>query len=267
MTDDRADALHASRIEPQLRTRRYGRSLRVLEEVGSTNDEARADAARGAASGHVVLAERQTSGRGSNGRTWSSPRGLDLFVSIVDRPPLSLAQLPPLTLAVGLGVAEAVESVLGLPGSCRVKWPNDVWVHGKKCAGILVETSASGSNVESVVIGIGLNVNRLEFGEELSDIATSLRASRADRAPFDRADVLAKLLFCVEQEIARFVAEGPAAIVSTLEPRLAMVGERARCGEIEGEVAGVHANGALLMRTDRGLIEVHAGRLLPVSAQ
>jgi BirA family transcriptional regulator, biotin operon repressor / biotin---[acetyl-CoA-carboxylase] ligase len=264
VTDELADALHAARVEPRLQTLRYGRSLRVLDETGSTNDEARADAARGAASGHVVLAEMQTSGRGSNGRTWSSPRGQDLFVSIVDRPPLSLAQLPPLTLAVGLGVAEAVESVLGVPGSCRVKWPNDVWVHRKKCAGILVETSASGTNVESVVIGIGLNVNRLEFGEELSDIATSLRASRADRAPFDRADVLAKLLFSVEQQVERFLAEGPAAIVRALEPRLAMVGERARCGEFEGEVAGVNASGALLMRTERGLTEVHAGRLLPV---
>ncbi len=263
MTENHRQELRASQVEPLLRTLRYGRSLRVLDEAGSTNDEARADAASGAASGHVVVADMQTSGRGSSGRTWSSPRGQDLFVSIVDRPQLSLAQLPPLTLAVGLGVAEAVESVLELPGSCRVKWPNDVWVHRKKCAGILVETSAAGTRVESVVIGIGLNVNRLEFGVELRDIATSLRANHTERAPFDRAEVLARLLFSVEQQVDRFLSEGPTAIVRALEPRLAMVGERARCGEIEGEVAGVNVNGALLMRTERGLTEVHAGRLLP----
>jgi BirA family biotin operon repressor/biotin-[acetyl-CoA-carboxylase] ligase len=256
--------LHTSRVGPQLTTQRYGRSLRALDETGSTNDEARADAANGAASGHVVLADMQTSGRGSNGRTWSSPRGQDLFVSIVDRPALSLAQLPPLTLAVGLGVAEAIEAVLDAPGACLVKWPNDVWLHRKKCAGILVETSASGASVESVVIGIGLNVNRLEFGEELRDIATSLRASRPNSAALDRAAVLARLLLAVETQVDRFVAEGPAAIVRSLEPRLAMIGERARCGEVEGEVAGVSPSGALLMRTDRGLLEVHAGRLLPV---
>jgi BirA family biotin operon repressor/biotin-[acetyl-CoA-carboxylase] ligase len=256
--------LHASRVEPHLRTQRYGRSLRALDETGSTNDDARADAASGAASGHVVLADLQTAGRGSNSRVWSSPRGEDLFVSIVDRPALSLAQLPPLTLAVGLGVAEAVEAVLDLPGACQVKWPNDVWLHRKKCAGILVETSASGAVVESVVIGIGLNVNRLEFGEELRDFATSLRASRPDHAMLDRAAVLARLLLAVESQVDRFIAQGPAAIVRSLEPRLAMLGERARCGEIEGEVAGVGANGALLMRTDRGLVEVHAGRLVPV---
>jgi BirA family biotin operon repressor/biotin-[acetyl-CoA-carboxylase] ligase len=256
--------LDALRIEPYLQTQRYGRSLRALAETGSTNDEARTDAVSGAASGHVVLADMQTSGRGSNGRAWSSPRGQDLFVSIVDRPALSLAQLPPLTLAVGLGVAEAVEAVLEAPGACRVKWPNDVWLHGKKCAGILVETSATGSAVESVVIGIGLNVNRLEFGDELRDIATSLRATRSDQAPLDRVRVLARLLFAVEHQVDRFVAEGPATIVSALEPRLAMIGERARCGDIEGVVEGVSSSGALLMRSEQGLVELHAGRLLPV---
>jgi BirA family biotin operon repressor/biotin-[acetyl-CoA-carboxylase] ligase len=256
--------LDASRVEPHLLTQRYGRSLRALDETGSTNDEARADATSGAASGHVVLADLQTSGRGSNGRVWSSPRGLDLFVSIVDRPALSLPELPPLTLAVGLGVAEAVEQVLEAPGACQVKWPNDVWLHRKKCAGILVETSASGTTVESVVIGIGLNVNRVDFGEELRDIATSLRATQPDRAPFDRALVLARLLFAVEQQVDRFVAEGAASIVRSLEPRLAMIGERAQCGDVEGVVAGVSPSGALLMRTEQGLTEVHAGRLMAV---
>jgi BirA family biotin operon repressor/biotin-[acetyl-CoA-carboxylase] ligase len=191
---------------------------------------------------------------------------LDLFVSIVDRPALSLPELPPLTLAVGLGVAEAIEAVLEAPGACQVKWPNDVWLHRKKCAGILVETSATGTTVENVVIGIGLNVNRVEFDEELRDIATSLRAARPDREAFDRMTVLARLLLAVEHQVDRFVAEGAAPIVSALEPRLAMIGERARCGDVEGVVAGVSPAGALLMRTERDLIEVHAGRLVPVSA-
>jgi BirA family transcriptional regulator, biotin operon repressor / biotin---[acetyl-CoA-carboxylase] ligase len=259
-------ALDASRVEPHLLTQRYGRSLRARGETGSTNDDARADAAIGAASGHVVLADTQTSGRGSNGRAWSSPRGLDLFLSIVDRPALSLPQLPPLTLAVGLGVAEAVEDLLEAPGACQVKWPNDVWLHRKKCAGILVETSASGPVVESIVIGIGLNVNRVEFDEELRDSATSLRATRPDQAPFDRARVLARLLFAVEQHVDRFVAEGAAPIARALESRLAMIGERAQCGDVIGVVAGVSATGALLMRTERGLTEVHAGRLMPLPA-
>lgn len=255
------DDLIALRIEPRLNTLRYGRSLRCLEQTGSTNDEARRDAASGAAAGHVVLADMQTSGRGSGGRVWSSPRGQDLFVSIVDRPALSLPELPPLTLAVGLGVAEALDTLLETHGACQVKWPNDVWVRGKKCAGILVETSAAGVSVDSVVIGIGVNVNRLEFDSELREIATSLRMARPTHEPFDRAEALARLLDAVERQVDHFTAEGPAAIVNALEPRLAMIGQAARCGDVEGVVAGVSPTGALRMRTERGLVEVHAGRL------
>ncbi len=254
----------SSDLQPRLHTQRYGRSLRHVAQTGSTNDDARADAASGAASGHVVVADAQTRGRGSNGRVWSSPPGEDLFVSIVDRPALSLAHLPPLTLAVGLGVAEAVEALLDTPNACRVKWPNDVWLHGKKCAGILVETSAAGAGVESVVIGIGLNVNRLAWDDELRAIATSLRAEHSAQAEFDRVDALAALLDSVERWVDRFVTEGPAAITGALEPRLAMIGESAQCGEHRGVVAGVAVNGALLMRTDRGTVEVHAGRLTPL---
>ncbi|HKU44239.1 MAG TPA: biotin--[acetyl-CoA-carboxylase] ligase [Polyangiales bacterium] len=244
-----------------LATVRYGRSFRWLQETGSTNDEARSAALSGAPNGHVVLAERQLRGRGSNGRSWSSPAGQDLFVSIVDRPALALPQLPPLTLAVGLGVARAVETLL--PGvRAEVKWPNDVLLHGsKKCAGILVEASTSGTSVESLVIGIGLNVNRLEFDEELRDIATSLRAERPGQEPYDRAHVLAELLLCVERQVDRFVERGPADTVGELAPRLALIGKRARCGEVEGEVAGVSPSGALLMRTASGTCELHAGRL------
>src|SRR5689334_18189002 len=98
----------AERVLPQLRTVRYGRSLRVLATTDSTNDDAHEDAARGALDGHVVVADAQRSGRGSHGRTWASPAGTDLYLSIVARPELSLNELPPLTLAVGLAVAEAV---------------------------------------------------------------------------------------------------------------------------------------------------------------
>jgi len=250
-------------LSSQLRTLRYGRSIVSLVQTGSTNDEARAAALRGAPDGHVVCAEQQLRGRGSSGRSWSSPPGLDLFVSIVDRPAIALPQLPPLTLAVGLGVARAVEALLTAAAQVQVKWPNDVLLNGKKCAGILVEASTSGTTVDSLVIGIGLNVNRLEFEPELRDIATSLRAERPGHAALDRTQALAELLAAVELQVDRFAALGPATIVADLAPRLALIGQRARCGEVEGVVAGVSPAGALLMRTESGTRELHAGRLLP----
>jgi len=253
--------LTPERILPALTTARYGRSLRALASTGSTNDDARADGAAGAASGHLVLADAQTGGRGSNGRSWQSPEGLDLYLSIVDRPPLAMAQLPPLTLAVGLGVASAVERLLGEGIRCEVKWPNDVLLDGKKCAGILVEATTLGSAVELVVIGIGLNVNRLSFPDALASNATSLRATRPDQAPFDRLAVLATLLAAVEHEVDRFVAAGPAAVAHALAPRLAFVGRQVRCGDVEGILRGVSDGGALRLQTSQGLRELHAGRL------
>jgi len=244
-----------------LTTSRYGRSLRTLAVAGSTNDEARRDALGGAPSGHVVSADAQTRGRGSSGRTWSSPAGQDLFVSVVDRPALPLAHLPPLTLAVGLGVARAVEILLEGRVRSEVKWPNDVWLGGKKCAGILVESSTSGAAIEYVVIGIGLNVNRSDFEPELRDVATSLRACDPTAAPFDRTRALAVLLAEVERAVDRYVVDGPAATVRELEPRLAMLGQPAQCGDVAGVVVGVSATGALRMRTDQGVLELHSGRL------
>jgi BirA family biotin operon repressor/biotin-[acetyl-CoA-carboxylase] ligase len=185
-------------------------------------------------------------------------------LSIVDRVPVTLPALPPLTLAVGLGVADAVDALLGRT-LAQVKWPNDVLLDGKKCAGILIEANSIGDGLDSVVIGIGLNVNRLDFPDALTTDATSLRLQRANQEPFDRDLALARLLDHVENRVDRFVREGAAASVRALEPRLAWLGRRARCGDASGVVRGVAPSGALLLEGDRGLVEVIAGRLEPLA--
>lgn len=252
-----------ARLHELLRTQRYGRSLRLLEITESTNDDARRDAAAGAADGHVVLADSQRQGRGSHGRAWASPAGTCLYLSIVARPSVALAQLPPLTLAVGVGVAEAVERVLepSVQLQAQVKWPNDVWLHGRKCAGILIEASSSGTTLGPIVIGIGLNVNRMQWPEELEAVATSLRAACPDAAALDRERALSLLLESVERQVDRFVAEGPAASVMALQARLALRGQRVRCGDVEGTLLGVSLSGALRIATEIGVRELIAGRL------
>jgi BirA family transcriptional regulator, biotin operon repressor / biotin---[acetyl-CoA-carboxylase] ligase len=257
--------LDTLRVQALLETARIGRSLRIVESTDSTNDDARRDAFAGAPDGHVIVADSQQSGRGSHGRVWVSPAGQDLYLSIVARPPLHLAQLSPLTLAVGLGVAEAVEKVL--TGSARgvieslVKWPNDVRIGAKKCAGILVEASSVGTELGALVIGIGLNINRSSWPEELQSIATSLLASCPGAERFDRSRVLAVLLLAVEHWIDRFIAEGGAPIASALEARLAMRGERVRCGGVVGTLVGVAPTGAVRIATESGVKELIAGRL------
>jgi BirA family biotin operon repressor/biotin-[acetyl-CoA-carboxylase] ligase len=265
--------LDAERLQALLRTRAYGRSLELHASTDSTNDDARRAAAAGAPDGHVVLADAQRAGRGQHGRAWASPPGTDLYLSIVARPPLSLAALPPLTLAVGVAIAEAVELLLADAAALRaqVKWPNDVWIAGKKCSGVLVETS-SGATVDAgsgtdaarvaAVIGIGLNVNRMQWPGELRESATSLRAARPGAPALDRGVVLAAVLLSVERWVDRLVTGGGRAIAAALDARLALRGRRVRCGEVEGTLAGVAPSGAVRIATEGGMRELLAGRIV-----
>ncbi|HTU57432.1 MAG TPA: biotin--[acetyl-CoA-carboxylase] ligase [Polyangiales bacterium] len=258
-------ALDLDRLAQALQTQRYGRSITHKEVTGSTNDDARAAGDAGASAGHVVVADAQTSGRGSRGRSWASPPGTDLYLSILERLPVPLSELPPLTLAVGLGVAEAVDELLqsGAPAA-QVKWPNDVQIQGKKCAGILVEASTGSPQGDAVVIGIGLNVNRTLFPPELTDNATSLSLQNLQGTPLDRSRALQVLLQHVEQRVDDFVRHGAPATVRALTPRLALLGRAARCDDQTGVVRGVAESGALLFETAHGLEHVIAGRLLPI---
>lgn len=254
-------ALDPARITAQLGTARYGRSLRVLALTGSTNDDARSDAAAGAVDGHVVVAEQQSRGRGSQGRDWQSPGGLDLYVSIVARPRVAMATLPTLTLAVGLGVANAVDELLGAPRS-RVKWPNDVWVDRKKISGILVEAGTTGGEAAAIVIGIGLNVNRMQWDGDVAALATSLGLARG--AELDRERALAALLLHVERMVDRWTIEGPSAIVPAVDARLALRGEPVTHDGAPATLLGLAPSGAIRLQTPAGAVERVSGRLLPV---
>lgn len=250
-------------LKTVLTTARYGRSLDVRAETASTNDDAAQAAYAGAASGHVVIADSQRAGRGSHGRVWASPKGTDLYLSIVDRPMLALAALPPLTLAVGLGVADTlVESLPQASDSISVKWPNDVWIDGKKCAGILVEASSTGDRLQSLVIGIGLNINRTEFPSDIEHPPTSMRL--ADGREHGREALAASLLGHVERWVDRFVAEGPRAIAQALQGRLALRGKTVSCGDVLGTLSGVADNGALIIVGPHGPQQVVGGRLKEV---
>ena len=148
-----------------------------LKSTKSTNSRAFQLADSGKPHGFSIIAEQQTCGRGRLEREWFSPAGKGLYCSIILRPNLSPEDFPLITLTAGLAVCEAVESVCGL--SCMLKWPNDIFVNGKKCGGILVETSSFQGKAEDVfvVVGIGLNVNTdyAEFPDQLRVLASSFK--------------------------------------------------------------------------------------------
>jgi BirA family transcriptional regulator, biotin operon repressor / biotin---[acetyl-CoA-carboxylase] ligase len=248
-------------LEAQLTTRALARSRTLLADTASTNDDAREAALAGAPHGHLVLADTQSRGRGSRGRSWSSPAGSDLYFSLVVRHDLPLRDLPPITLAVGVAVACALDPLLGGGTRSLVKWPNDVWVGRKKLVGILVESSAVGESTGPLIVGIGVNVNRRAFLPELTHSASSVALECG--GPVSRAEVLVRLLNELEPWLDRFAREGAAPVVAALAERLALRGERVTCEGYVGTVEGVAASGALLLRDERGVHALFSGTLRP----
>ena len=152
------DDLQPERLRKRV-TGNWGSSLTVYESTASTMDDASAAAAQGAREGHVVLADQQTRGRGAHGRQWLSPPRSDLYFSVVTRPDVEPASTALVTLAAGLGVRDAVAALL--PGRpILVKWPNDIWVERRKCAGVLVESRTLGMRIDSMIIGANAWVTR-----------------------------------------------------------------------------------------------------------
>ena len=210
----------------------------------------------------MVVADHQDRGRGSHGRTWSSPAGVDLYLSIVERITLPPAASATVTLAVGLGVTDAITSLApSLVSRVKVKWPNDAWIDRKKTAGVLVESSSSGATQGPIIVGIGLGVNRVEWPEELVGQATSLRDATSET--FDRSRVLAVLLASVECAVDALVRDGVAATEARLETRLAMRGEDVRVDEERGRLIGLDGRGALRLETSCGERTMISGTLRP----
>ncbi len=140
--------------------------------VDSTNEAAKRAAAGGAPDGSIFVADRQTAGRGRRGRTWISPGGEDVFFSVLLRPDIAAQSASMLTLLAALSAVTAAEKHSGEP--CQIKWPNDIILHDRKVCGILTEMAVEMGEIDYVVVGIGFNLNRTCFDEDIADMASSL---------------------------------------------------------------------------------------------
>jgi BirA family biotin operon repressor/biotin-[acetyl-CoA-carboxylase] ligase len=229
-----------------------------LEACPSTNDEAARLSRAGASHGTVVISERQTAGRGRDGRAWKSPAG-GLYLSAIVRPPLSLAMVPPMTLAIGIGVCDAIRAC-GVGGT--LKWPNDVLVGDRKIAGVLVEAQSQGGRLDTVIVGIGINVRSVGLGDEVAGIATALE-DELDGDPIEREHVIDRVLVHVERWIDRYIAIGLPSVIPAWHERMA-IGLTARATvdgvRVAGDVIGLDPEGALLLRDPSGpLYRVRSG--------
>jgi BirA family biotin operon repressor/biotin-[acetyl-CoA-carboxylase] ligase len=210
--------------------------------LDSTNEHGKQLAAAGAPHGTLVTADEQSAGRGRQGRVWAASPGSALLMSLVLRPPPET-----LPLCAAVAVSEAV------PVDCRIKWPNDVLVGGRKLAGILVE----GRPQEGwAVLGIGLNVSTSadEFPPELRETATSLALAGAT---IGRDELLAWLLGRLERRLRSPLAE----VLEEWRCRDALLGERVAWNGGEGTAAGVDEAGSLLVDTEAGRVALSAGEV------
>jgi BirA family biotin operon repressor/biotin-[acetyl-CoA-carboxylase] ligase len=232
-----------------------GRDILFFPEIDSTNREARDRAREGAGAGTVVLADFQSRGRGRLGRAWESPSGANVYLSVILRPPIPPPAAPQITLLAGVSTARALSNVSGL--ECRIKWPNDIFLRGKKMAGILAEMEGEGSETRFIILGIGVNVNwkKEEFPPELRDTATSLQAEKGEE--FSRAAVTAGLLRELEAEYISFLREGFSSRLRNEWNRLSWVNGkpvtlRSPEGTISGRALGLDTDGALLLLDGEG---------------
>jgi BirA family biotin operon repressor/biotin-[acetyl-CoA-carboxylase] ligase len=231
-------------------SKRFGAPRAHHRLTDSTNARARALAAAGAPDGTVVTAIEQSAGRGRQGRTWSAPPGRALLMSTVVRDLTRRDALLP--LAVPVAVAHACDEFTGTP--CGIKWPNDIWIDGRKLSGILLE----GRPQEGwAVIGIGLNVGTLreEFPEELQDTATSI-AIAAGTDPGTEA-VLQTILAALEE----WLAASSDAVLDAWRKRDVLLGSTIRWNGGEGEAVGLDDSGALLVQTREGRVALDAGEV------
>ena len=234
---------------------RLARRIVWKAETGSTMDDARNLAERGLPGGSVLVAERQTRGRGRNGRSWSSGEG-GIYATFLRRDPIPAALLPRIGLAAALSVAAALERVCGLRAS--LKWPNDILVEGRKVAGILVEASTQADRIRWCAIGVGVNVRNAPRARGAGSLEQVMGR------PVRRAALLAAL--CEEIDAAEITGASLAAAWNRRsETQGRAVEVSTALGPIAGVALGIDEWGALLVRRgDGALVHVPSGDCVAV---
>jgi BirA family biotin operon repressor/biotin-[acetyl-CoA-carboxylase] ligase len=245
--------LDAARIESTLAARNvvWGRPLVVTALTGSTNDDAKHAAKNGAPAGAAFIADAQTGGRGRLGRTWFSPPGQNLYTSFILRPALDPKRLPLITLTAGLAVADAV--ACRVSGRVGVKWPNDVYIDGRKVSGILSEVQIAGKRAAWVVIGIGINVHTRTFPEEIEGRATSL--ALAGEASSDRGALFVDLAAALFARVRMLEEGNDRAVIEALRARDELDGRAITVDGAPATAIGIADDGALTVRKRDGSVE------------
>ena len=244
-----------------------GKNIVYYDEVDSTNLRIKQLGDEGAVEGTLAVADRQTAGRGRRGRSWDSPAGESISMSILLRPQITPNQAPMLTLVMACSVAEGIMDCKDVCGEqqIQIKWPNDIIIHGKKLVGILTEMSTQIDYINHVTVGVGINVNLTDFPEEIREHATSLRLECGHKVK--RAPLIAAIMKRLEENYALFMETGDLSQLMEKYSELLVNKDRdvMILGAKEQYVAhalGINKTGELIVRKEDGTIEeVYAGEV------
>lgn len=244
-------------------TKWAGQQIFCFETIDSTNIRARQLGENQAPHGTLVVSEQQTAGRGRRGRSWESPAGSSIYMSILLKPDFLPTQAPMLTIVMAYSVAVALRRKTGL--DFQIKWPNDIVLNGKKVVGILTEMSTEIDYINHVVIGVGINVNTETFPKELCATATSIR--KESGTTWKRAELIGEILREFEVQYDRFIVEKDLSYLQEAYNAILVNCNREVCilAEKDGYHAialGIDPKGELLVRKEDGSEEaVYAGEV------
>lgn len=235
-----------------------GENVVYFEQLDSTNTYCRQHG-RELQDGTLVVANRQTAGKGSKGRGWESPEDVALYMSLLLKPDIQPVLAPRLTPIMALSIAKALDK-LGV--AVQIKWPNDIVLNGKKLAGILTEMSAKATTVEQIVIGVGINISAKDFPEEIKERATSLLIETGK--VFSKKELIASVMECFREDYKIFLKTCDLSqLLEQYKQFSATVGKEVRILDAGGGYTGLAVDvdeiGQLLVRRDDGqLVRVFA---------
>lgn len=257
------DVLSLSELQSRIKTKMAGRHLLYFDVIGSTNIEAKKQAENHAPEGLLVVADKQEAGKGRRGRSWESPAGANIFMTILLRPEFSPLKAPMVTLVMAVSVAQAIGEVTEL--TAGIKWPNDIVIHKKKAAGILTELTMETDYIQHLVCGVGINVNQSEFPENIQATATSLYLEGGRRV--NRAGLIERTMARFEENYEIFCkTEDMSGLIEAYNKLLVNKEAQVRVldpkGEYDGLSHGINEMGELLVeKQDGGVERVYAGEV------
>ena len=245
------DLMTEAEIKSLMHTEWVAKEVLYFDTIDSTNTKAQELAEKGYPSGTLVVADKQESGKGRRGRSWVSPSGTGIFMTLMIKPDINPNNASMLTLVAALAVAKAITSVTG--EEAMIKWPNDIVVNGKKVCGILTEMNAQFDYINHIVVGVGINVHNESFPEEISQMASSLMIEAGGKR-FHRAQIIAETMLYFEQYYDTFLkTQDLSALVREYDELLVNRNKSVRVLDpkepFDGKAMGITPKGELIVDT------------------